>query len=170
MEAEAKVLVGVDGSESSIQALRLGARLAPALNATIVAVACWDFPEIYAGYVPPDFARFEAAAAKTLADALEKAFGEETPERLTSQLVRGPAAAKLVEAAVGASLLVVGRRGHGGFLGMHLGSVSSACVAHADCPVLVLHAESSHRSHHLWKGSKAKGQTPEKAGIPPLKP
>lgn len=170
MDAEAKVLVGVDGSESSIQALRLGAQLAPALNATIVAIGCWDFPEIYAGYVPPDFARFEAAAAKTLADALEKAFGEETPERLTSQLVRGPAAAKLVEAAGGASLLVVGRRGHGGFLGMHLGSVSSACVAHADCPVLVLHAESSHRSHHLWKGSRAKGETPEKAGIPPLKP
>lgn len=167
MDAEAKVLVGVDGSESSIQALRLGAQLAPALNATIVAIACWDFPEIYAGYIPPDFARFEAAAAKSLADALQRAFGEETPDRLTTQLVRGPAAGKLVEAAAEASLLVVGRRGHGGFLGLHLGSVSSACVAHAGCPVLVTHAESSHRPHHLWRGSKEKGQ-PGKAGIPPL--
>jgi nucleotide-binding universal stress UspA family protein len=162
MEAEAKVLVGVDGSESSIQALRLGAQLAPALDATIVAIACWDFPQIYAGYVPPDFARFEEAASKTLADALEKAFGDETPERLTSQLIRGPAAAKLVEAAAGASLLVVGRRGHGGFLGMHLGSVSSACVDHADCPVLVLHAPGSHQPRRLWTGSKAKGRNQEK--------
>ncbi|WP_427004763.1 universal stress protein [Pseudarthrobacter sp. H2] len=162
MEAEARVLVGVDGSESSVQALRLAARLAPALDATISAVACWDFPEIYAGYVPPDFDRFEAAASKTLADALERAFGEETPEGLTTKLIRGPAAAKLVEAAAGARLLVVGRRGHGGFRGMHLGSVSSACVAHADCPVLVLHAESSQHSRHLWKVSRAKGQDTEK--------
>jgi nucleotide-binding universal stress UspA family protein len=161
MEAEAKVLVGVDGSESSILALRLGAQLAPALDATIVAIACWDFPEIYAGYVPPDFARFEAAASKTLADALEKAFGDETPERLTSQLIRGPAAAKLVEAAAGASMLVVGRRGHGGFLGMLLGSVSSACVAHAYFRVLVLHSPLSLQPRLLWKGYKAKGQHQE---------
>ena len=169
MDAEAKVLVGVDGSESSVQALRLAAQLAPALGATVSAIYCWDFPEIYAGYVPPDFDRFEAAASRTLADALEKAFGTETPEGLTSQLVRGPAAAKLIEAAAGASLLVVGRRGHGGFLGMHLGSVSTACVAHADCPVLVLHAGSSHGPHHLGRGSKAKGQRGD-AGILPLKP
>jgi nucleotide-binding universal stress UspA family protein len=163
MEAEARVLVGVDGSESSVQALRLAAQLAPALGATVSAIACWDFPEIYAGYVPPDFDRFEAAASRTLAVALERAFGEETPEGLTSQLIRGPAAAKLVEAAAGASLLVVGRRGHGGFLGMHLGSVSSACVAHADCPVLVQHDASNHRSRHLWNVSRAKGHDdPEK--------
>jgi nucleotide-binding universal stress UspA family protein len=162
MEAEARVLVGVDGSDSSVQALRLAAQLAPALGATVSAISCWDFPEIYAGYVPPDFDRFEAAASRTLADALEKAFGTETPEGLTSQLIRGPAAAKLVEAAAGASLLVVGRRGHGGFLGMHLGSVSSACVAHADCPVLVQHDGSSHRSRHLWKVPRAKGHDAEK--------
>jgi nucleotide-binding universal stress UspA family protein len=107
MEADARVLVGVDGSESSVQALRLAAQLAPALGATVSAIACWDFPEIYAGYVPPDFDRFEAAASRPLADALERAFGEETPEGLTSQLIRGPAAAKLAEAAAGASLLVV---------------------------------------------------------------
>ena len=154
---EAKVVVGVDGSDSSVQALRLAARLAPALNARIHAVACWHFPQIYAGYVPPDFEAFEGAARQTLAEALGKAFGPDAPVEITQVIVRGPAPAKLVEAGADAALLVVGRRGHGGFIGMHLGSVSSAGVSHAACPVLVVHADSDHRHHHLWRGSKDKG-------------
>lgn len=157
MDAEGKVVVGVDGSESSIEALRFAARVAPVLDARVHAVACWHFPEMYAGYVPPDFDAFEASAAKVLAEAIDKAFGPDAPEGLTTELVRGPAPEKLVEAGAGARMLVVGRRGHGGFLGLHLGSVSSACVAHADCPVLVMHEMESHRQHHLWRGSKAKG-------------
>ncbi len=153
---EAKIVVGVDGSDSSVQALRFAARLAPALDARIHAVACWDFPQIYAGYVPPDFDAFEGAAAKTLAEALGKAFGPDVPENLSQELVRGPAPAKLVEADADAAMLVVGRRGHGGVVGMHLGSVSSACVSHAACPVLVVHTDASHQPHHLWKVSKGK--------------
>ncbi|WP_461188239.1 universal stress protein [Arthrobacter sp. Z4-13] len=153
---EAKIVVGVDGSDSSVQALRLAARLAPALNARIHAVACWDFPQIYAGYVPPDFEAFEAAATHTLAESLGKAFGPDASVDITQEIVRGPAPAKLVEAGADATMLVVGRRGHGGFIGMHLGSVSSACVSHAACPVLVVHADGSHRPHHLWRGSKGK--------------
>lgn len=151
---EAKIVVGVDGSDSSVQALRLAARLAPALDARIHAVACWDFPQIYAGYVPPDFDAFEAAAAKTLAEALGKAFGPDAPVNISQELLRGPAPAKLVEAGADAAMLVVGRRGHGGVRGMHLGSVSSACVSHAACPVLVVHTDGGHRPHRLWKGSK----------------
>jgi nucleotide-binding universal stress UspA family protein len=163
MDTEGKVVVGVDGSDSSIEALRLAARLAPALDARVHAVACWDFPQMYAGYVPPDFAAFEAAAAKTLQEALDKAFGANAPDGLSQELIRGPAAEKLVEAGTGARMMVVGRRGHGGFMGLHLGSVSSACVSHADCPVLVVHSEGGHRTHHLWKGSKAKGKGETKA-------
>lgn len=151
---EAKIVVGVDGSDSSVQALRFAARLAPAVDARIHAVACWDFPQIYAGYVPPDFDAFEGAAAKTLAEALGKAFGPDLPVNISQELIRGPAPAKLIEAGADAVMLVVGRRGHGGVMGMHLGSVSSACVSHAACPVLVVHTDASHRPHHLWKGSK----------------
>lgn len=139
MDTTAKVLVGVDGSESSILALQSAGKIAPALGAEIHAITCWDFPQIYAGYVPPDFESFAAAATQTLGGALAEAYGEDLPAGLTSAVVRGPAPAKLVEAGEGAAMLIVGRRGHGGFMGMHLGSVSAACVAHATCPVLVVH-------------------------------
>lgn len=153
---KARIVVGVDGSDSSVQALRFAARLAPGLGAHIHAVACWDFPQIYAGYVPPDFEAFESAAGETLADTLAKAFGPELPAGLSRELTRGPAPAKLLDVSADAVMLVVGRRGHGGFMGMHLGSVSSACVSHAACPVLVIHADETHRHHHLWTGSTAR--------------
>jgi hypothetical protein len=54
-------------------------------------------------------------------------------------------------------MLVVGRRGHGGFMGLHLGSVSTACVAHAECPVLVVHTnDDHHRDHHFRRGAASK--------------
>jgi len=56
-------------------------------------------------------------------------------------VVRAHPAQALLDAAAGADLLVVGCRGHGGFTGMLLGSTSQHVVAHAPCPVLVVHAE-----------------------------
>jgi nucleotide-binding universal stress UspA family protein len=53
-------------------------------------------------------------------------------------VVEGPAASVLVRAAEGAELLVVGSRGHGGFAGLLLGSVSQQCAHHASCPVVII--------------------------------
>lgn len=127
-----RIVVGVDGSEQSVEALRLAAQLAPAFDASIEAIACWDAPHS----VP--FDGLEQAMEGVLALAIEQAFGAGEPAGLVASVVRGPAAEKMVDAAEGADLMIVGRRGRGGFHGLVLGSVSSACVAHAKCPVLVV--------------------------------
>lgn len=62
---DAKTIAGVDGSDSLVQALPLTAMLAPALSARIHGVACWEFPQMYAGYAPPDFEALQGQGQDT---------------------------------------------------------------------------------------------------------
>jgi nucleotide-binding universal stress UspA family protein len=135
----ARILVGVDGSEASLEALRQAQRLALPLGAKVLANAYWDYPQVYAGYVMVGIEGFEERAGQILQEALATAFGDSTPANVVSSLVRGHPRDSLIEASREADMIVVGRRGHGGFGGLLLGSVSSALVAHAHCPVLVVH-------------------------------
>lgn len=135
----ARIVVGVDGSGPSIEALRQAQRLATPLGAKVLANAYWDYPQVYAGYVMVGIEGFEERAAQILDEAVRTAFGDETPSNVVTNLVRGHPRDALIEATRDADLVVVGRRGHGGFGGLLLGSVSSALVAHAHCPVLVVH-------------------------------
>ena len=139
-EGAGTILVGVDGSEVSIEALRHAQRLAIALGAGVVAVTCWEVPAVYDGFSEMDVRGFEDSARKLLDDSVVKAFGDARPGNVSARLLFGPARQSLVDASRRAAMLVVGRRGRGGFAGLQLGSVSSACVAHAECPVLVIHA------------------------------
>ncbi|WP_104063428.1 universal stress protein [Arthrobacter sp. 4R501] len=136
---EEKIIVGVDGSDASIEALSLGFRLAQALGTRLEAWGCWEYPVGYEGYLTMGVEGFAHEAEEHLEQALAKAFGPERPRNVSARLVHGSARTSLVEGSRGASLLVVGRRGHGGFAGLLLGSVSAACVSHAHCPVLVVH-------------------------------
>ncbi|MEO5314446.1 universal stress protein [Pseudarthrobacter sp. CC12] len=135
----ARIVVGVDGSEASVEALRQAQRMAMPLGAKVQALACWEYPQMYSGYVMMGVEGFEEGARKVLDDAVEQAFGGETPANVTSTLVRSHPREALIDASREADMVVVGRRGHGGFGGLLLGSVSSAIVAHAHCPVLVVH-------------------------------
>jgi nucleotide-binding universal stress UspA family protein len=135
----ARIVVGVDGSEPSIEALRQAQRLALPLGAKVLANAYWDYPQVYAGYVLVGIEGFEERAGQILDEAIRTAFGDETPSNVVPGLVRGHPREALIEATRDAGMVVVGRRGHGGFGGLLLGSVSSALVAHAHCPVLVVH-------------------------------
>jgi nucleotide-binding universal stress UspA family protein len=136
-----RVVVGVDGSESSIDALRWAERLAGGLGAEIDAITTWQYPTSFA-MVPglPDWDP-QADAGRLLADAIRAAFGETPPPGLRAQVREGHPAAILVDAAADAELLVVGSRGHGGFAGLLLGSVSAHCTEHAACSVLVAHTK-----------------------------
>ena len=135
----ARIVVGVDGSEASIEALRQAQRFAGPLHASVEATACWEYPQMYDGYVIMGIEGFEQRAGMILDEAITKAFGQEIPTNVQRRLVSGSARSSLIDASKDADMLVVGRRGHGGFGGLLLGSVSSACVAHAHCPVLVVH-------------------------------
>ncbi|MFJ6281374.1 universal stress protein [Arthrobacter subterraneus] len=133
-----RIVVGVDGSEQSVVALRYAKKMAPVFDATIFAIAAWDYPAEYPGYVPLGTSEFQDAARIHLKKALASAYGEDIPSDLESTVVLAHPAKALVKASQEAVLLIVGRRGHGTFRGLLLGSVSGACVAHAHCSVLVV--------------------------------
>jgi nucleotide-binding universal stress UspA family protein len=135
---EGRVVVGVDGSEQSKLALRWGARMCAATGSHLEAVIAWDYPISYglAGvsvqYDP------EAEMTKLLTDTVEEVFGADRPQGMVLSVREGHPAKVLHDASAGATMLVVGTRGHGGFYGMLLGSVSAYVAEHAACPVLVV--------------------------------
>lgn len=139
-ELPRRVVVGVDGSTSSIEALRWAGRTAVALGLQIDALASWEYPANYGMAGVVDGWDPEQDAAKMLAHTVTTAFDGDTPKGLHEHIGRGNAAAVLITASNHAELLVVGSRGHGGFVGLLLGSVSTQCTAHAGCPVVVVRA------------------------------
>ncbi len=133
-----RIVVGVDGSPSSVRALSWAIRQASRTGSVVDAICAWQYPVSY-GWAVTDL---DPEIGELATQALEKAIAEarqadENVEIRAHVLERSPAQA-LIEAAEGADLLVVGSRGHGGFTGMLLGSVSQHCVHHAPCPVLVV--------------------------------
>ncbi|MDT4911109.1 MAG: hypothetical protein QOC66_237 [Pseudonocardiales bacterium] len=133
------LIVGVDGSESSIDALGWARRLAELLDAEIDAVTAWHYPATDGMSTAAAEWDPSVDAARILADAVRSAFGEDQPAGLRAVVTEGHPAKVLLDASADAEMIVVGSRGHGGFVGMLLGSVSSHCAEHATCPVLVTH-------------------------------
>ena len=139
-----RIVVGVDGSDQSKEALRWATQLAPAINADIEAVITWEFPVNYGWAVAyPDGWRPDLDAGKIVEETVDEVCGHERPAGLTTTVREGGASRELLAASGDADMLVVGSRGHGGFAGLLLGSVSAACAEHATCPVLVVHGKKS---------------------------
>ena len=134
------IVVGVDGSVPSKQALDWAAREALRRRVPLEVVHAWTVPpSFYADDGLSRRAPFEAAARAVLDDAVGSlAAFDLVPADVRPTLVDGDAAPALLEAAAAGDLLVVGSRGHGGFLGLLLGSVSQRCVFHAPCPVAIV--------------------------------
>lgn len=140
-----RILVGVDGSESSSEALRWA--LAEARRWGPEAEVQAEFvyaPDVALGPYGLDFRAIndEIArnrAGRALSRAVRRATGPDFAEvKLTRHLGTGHAGPALVKESEHADLLVVGSRGHGRVAGTLIGSVSLHCVTKAHCPVVVV--------------------------------
>lgn len=141
--ARGRIVVGIDGSPSSLDALSWAARQADLTASTLEIVMTWEWPSSYgwAAPVPSDFDP-EEDVRKALDSAVEGVRAEHPGIAIDPRVVSGHPAPILVEASKGADLLVIGSRGHGEFVGMLIGSVSEYCATNAHCPVLVHRATS----------------------------
>ncbi|HEY2983749.1 MAG TPA: universal stress protein [Jatrophihabitantaceae bacterium] len=134
-----RIVVGVDGSEPSKSALRWAARMSAMSGAPIDAVIAWQPPPNYGwGYMNATW-RPDVDADKIINAAVDSVFGTDRPSGIRLIIERGNPAKVLLDHSRGAQMLIVGSRGHGGFVGLLLGSVSANCAEHATCPVLVVH-------------------------------
>ena len=151
--AEHRIVVGVDGSQSSVAALRWAARQAELTHAPLEIVSAWGWPTGYSGWEtppPPDHDPAEEARRQ-----LDKAVAAVLTPRFAIQVrrsvIEGHAAPVLEALSKAADLVVVGSHGHGELAGMLLGSVSQHCVTHCQCPVVVIRApHSAERAHQRF--------------------
>jgi len=134
-----RIVVGVDGSPSSGAALRWAVRQADLTGAHVHAVIAWSIPVTYGPMpVPRLWTDWSGIARSTLEESLRATLGDRAGD-VKAEVVEGGAALVLLEAARDADLVVVGSRGHGGFVGLLLGSVAQHVTTHARCPVVVVH-------------------------------
>ena len=133
------VVVGVDGSAPSRAALRWALDQARLTGVRLRAVIAWEVPA-YTGWGSMAYEDFGAAAGKLLSEAVHDVFGLDPPTdvEVVETALPGHPAQVLIDQSAHAGLLVVGSRGHGGFAGTVLGSVSQLCAQHAHCPVVVV--------------------------------
>lgn len=135
------VVVGIDGSPASEEAVAAAFEEASWRNAPLVAVHTWDdaflatvFEETH---WPLDQSAIDEREREVLGERLA-GWQEKYPDVAVERVVtRGRPASALLDLADGAQLIVVGSRGRGGFAGMLLGSTSQAVMSYALCPVLV---------------------------------
>lgn len=136
------VVVGVDGSPQSLQALRWAADQALLQHAELHIVVAWNVPNTLGWSVPlpEDFDPAEPAR-QVVADA-EKLVSQDYPGVVVKPHIEEGLAKKAIAdaaKALGASLLVVGARGYGEVTGLLMGSVSQYLAVHAECPVVIVH-------------------------------
>ena len=135
------IVVGVDGSEPSLAALRWAVDEARLRHGKVVIITAWHYPPVPSTVEDRGGNDSFHAAERVQTEALKAVAAEGV--NITGNLVRDSAVTALLDAAKDADLLIVGSRGHGGFAGLLLGSVSSQVVHHAPCPVLIVRPRSA---------------------------
>lgn len=138
-----RIVVGVDGSPASRKALEWAGEEAARHGSEMTVLTAWlSTPPPLAGVsstLPTHGATDARETAKELLmESIGDVLGEDPPFLVQPQLKEGNAAKVLIDHSEDADLLVVGSRGHGGFAGLLLGSVSQHVAAHARCTVVVV--------------------------------
>lgn len=146
MATNARIVVGIDGSEPARAALQWAAKEAELRGATLEVVGAWTFPMYVdpmggAFPMPGMFEKTEQNERDMVDKEILEVLGP-TPSVPVEVSIRcGSTANELLAAAEGADLLVVGSRGRGGFASLLLGSTALQCIHHATCPVTVVRQE-----------------------------
>ena len=135
-------MVGADGSVASERAVAFGCEMARQTGDKLVLLRAWSpvtVPADRYGYVPPLREDAAARADSALGRQVEQLRVDHPDLGIQGELVQGPAERGLVDASSSASLVVVGSRGHRAVAEPFVGSVSTAVLHKAHCPVAVLH-------------------------------
>jgi nucleotide-binding universal stress UspA family protein len=140
-----RIVVGVDGSDGAQRALEWAVEEARLRSAALVVVYGWQVPPVVTGAGPFDA---PVVLEQETLDAVERNAKDVVERQLGSVDTKGidvqrrieprPPVDLVLDAATGADLVVVGTRGHGGFTGLLLGSVSQQVAHHAPCPVVIV--------------------------------
>lgn len=142
-ETRPRVVVGIDGSPGSHEALRVAWEEARRRHGVLEVVHAWSLPPFVVAFAPTAplppvvYRDAEDAARAVVAEAVAE-LPHDPAVTVVPVVVDGTASRVLDSVAEGADLLVVGRRGHSRFTELFMGSTSRACVEHAPCPVLVV--------------------------------
>jgi len=137
-DEQRRIVVGVDGFESSKAALRWAIRQAKLTGAVVEAVIAWHIP-VGTGWIPtPDMPDYQEDAFTVLAEAITEMCTVDPDVQVCPRVLEGRAGQVLVEEADGADLLVVGSEGHRGLAEALLGSVGQYCANNASCPVVIM--------------------------------
>ena len=137
------IVVGVDGSEPSMAALRWAAEQAAVLHTDLIAVHAWEpAANGHAPYAPapagPTPAQEHERAAQVLAATVREALGPRSGDAVLRVVMEGPPARVLLQQARGAMLLALGRKAHGAFGLPSVGPVGRECLRHATVPVVTV--------------------------------
>jgi nucleotide-binding universal stress UspA family protein len=137
---EPMIVVGVDGSEDSKEALRWAVEEARVRGGVVRVVLAWQVPTmaLIGPYVVPDLHASTRRAAEATVAAAVACADNSGGVRVTSEAVEGVPTRVLELASAKADMLVLGSRGHGKVSRIILGSVSRHMTTHAHCPVVVV--------------------------------
>jgi nucleotide-binding universal stress UspA family protein len=145
--AAGRIIVGVDGSDHSVAALRWAAEEARHRDLGVRVVTCWNWPTLPWGPYTPSLPASEEELAEQAAEvakaAIDKVFGPAPEVEVAVEVLQGAPSLRLLEFDRIGEMIVVGSRGRGGFAGLLLGSVSQHLAEHARCPVVIVHGGAS---------------------------